>query len=401
MAKQALPEIDLACPENWQRLSALFGEEVRRSPLARLAQAGTLMVLSAHGLEEVLRDSRMLASGTRPLQSSGIFEGPLYEWWSRILVQSNPPMHTRLRGLLSRAFTPKRVEAMRPLVGQIALELLAEGRDNGCLDVTGRFAHDIPVRIISAMLGVPDGDHEVFGHWSNDIGMAFATVISPDSRKRIEEAISNLHGYVGALVKDRRAAPKNDLISALIEVEEAGDRLSEEEMLVMISNLIFAGHDTTKGLISVMMNLLSEHPEQLEALRADPDLIPNAIEEILRFEPIAAMTVRTAAEDLEILGEPVKSGDQVILVIPAANRDPEVFDAPERFDVTRPIQKNLSFGQGSHFCLGASLARLEGQEALRAVVELGCTVEVVNPPARWIPYATIRGFESLRVALRN
>ena len=150
------------------------------------------MVLSAHGLEQVLRDPRMLASGTRPLQSSGIFKGPLYDWWSQILVQSNPPIHTRLRGLLNRAFTPKRAEAMRPLVAQIARELLAEGRDSGSLDVTGRFAHDIPVRIISAMLGVPEGDHEVFGQWSNDIGMAFASVITAESRQRIEDSPKRL-----------------------------------------------------------------------------------------------------------------------------------------------------------------------------------------------------------------
>jgi cytochrome P450 len=401
MAEAALPEIDLVSPENWQNTPALLGDMVRSSPLARLAQMGTLVVLSADGVEEVLKDPRMLASGTKPLESSGIFEGPLYDWWSRIVVQSNPPIHARLRGLLNRAFTPRRAEAMRPRVAQIARELLEKGRSSPSLDVTGRFAHEIPVRIISEMLGVPPNDYEIFGHWSDEIGMAFATVITPEARQRIEKALSNLNRYVAELIAVRRATPEDDLISALIEAEEAGDRLSQEELLAMVSNLIFAGHDTTKGLISVTMKLLSDHPEQLEALWADPDLIPNAVEEILRFEPIAMMTVRTAAEDLEVLGEPVKEGESVILAIPAANRDPAVFDAPDHFDVTRPIQKHLSFGQGAHFCLGASLARVEAQEALRSVVETGCRVEVIDPPPRWIPYATIRGFESLRVALRN
>jgi cytochrome P450 len=303
--------------------------------------------------------------------------------------------------LLNRAFTPRRAEAMRPRVGEIAQELLAEGRDNGSLDVTGRFAHEIPVRIISEMLGVPKNDHEIFGRWSDEIGMAFATVITPEARQRIEKALSNLNGYVENLIADRRAAPRHDLISALIEAEEAGDRLSQDELLAMVSNLIFAGHDTTKGLISVTMKLLSDHPEQLEVLWADPDLIANAVEEVLRFEPIAMMTVRTASEDLEVLGEPLKSGESVILAIPAANRDPEVFDAPNRFDVTRLVQKHLSFGLGAHFCLGASLARVEAQEALRSVVQTGCRVEVIDPPARWVPYATIRGFEALRVSLRD
>jgi cytochrome P450 len=401
MTEVALPEIDLVSPENWQNAPELFGEMVRGAPLARLAHVGTLVVLSAKGVEDVLRDPRMLASGTKPLESSGIVDGPLYDWWSRIVVQSNPPVHPRLRGLLNRAFTPRRAEAMRPEVAKIAAELLAEGRDNGSLDVTGRFAHEIPVRIISEMLGVPKNDHEIFGHWSDEIGMAFATMITPEARQRIEKALSNLNGYVADLIADRRAAPKDDLISALIEAEEAGDRLNPDELLAMVSNLIFAGHDTTKGLISVTMKLLSDHPEQLEALWADPDLIPNAVEEILRFEPIAMMTVRTASEDLEVLGEPLKTGESVILAIPAANRDPRVFDAPERFDVTRQVQKHLSFGQGAHFCLGASLARVEAQEALRSVVQTGCRVEVIDPPPRWIPYATIRGFESLRVSLRN
>jgi cytochrome P450 len=401
MAEAALPEIDLVSPENWQNTPALLGDMVRSSPLARLAQMGTLVVLSADGVEEVLKDPRMLASGTKPLESSGIFEGPLYDWWSRIVVQSNPPIHARLRGLLNRAFTPRRAEAMRPRVAQIARELLEKGRSSPSLDVTGRFAHEIPVRIISEMLGVPPNDYEIFGHWSDEIGMAFATVITPEARQRIEKALSNLNRYVAELIAVRRATPEDDLISALIEAEEAGERLSQEELLAMVSNLIFAGHDTTKGLISVTMKLLSDHPEQLEALWADPDLIPNAVEEILRFEPIAMMTVRTAADDHEVLGEPVKAGESVILAIPAANRDPAAFDAPDHFDVTRPIQKHLSFGQGAHFCLGASLARVEAQEALRSVVETGCRVEVIDPPPRWIPYATIRGFESLRVALRN
>jgi cytochrome P450 len=401
MTEVALPEIDLVSPENWQNAPELFGEMVRNGPLARLAHTGTLVVLSAQGVEDVLRDPRMLASGTKPLESLGIVDGPLYDWWSRIVVQSNPPVHPRLRGLLNRAFTPRRAEAMRPRVAEISQELLAEGRDNGSLDVTGRFAHEIPVRIISEMLGVPKNDHEIFGHWSDEIGMAFATVITPEARQRIEKALSNLNGYVENLIADRRAAPKDDLISALIEAEEAGDRLSQDELLAMVSNLIFAGHDTTKGLISVTMKLLSDHPEQLEALWADPDLIPNAVEEILRFEPIAMMTVRTASEDLEVLGEHVKIGESVILAIPAANRDPNVYDGPDHFDVTRPIEKHLSFGQGAHFCLGASLARVEAQEALRSVVQMGCRVEVIDPPPRWIPYATIRGFESLRVSLRN
>jgi cytochrome P450 len=401
MAEAALPELDLISPENWQNTPALLGDMVRNSPLARLTHMGTLVVLSADGVEDVLKSPRMLASGTKPLESSGIFGGPLYDWWSRIVVQANPPIHGRLRGLLNRAFTPRRAEAMRPRVTQVARELLEKGRGSEGLDVKGSFAHEIPVRIISEMLGVPQNDHEIFGRWSDEIGMAFATQITPEARQRIEKALSNLNGYVAELIAVRRAAPEDDLISALIEAEEAGDRLSQEELLAMVSNLIFAGHDTTKGLISVTMKLLSDHPEQLEALWADPDLIPNAVEEILRFEPIAMMTVRTAAEDLEVLGEPVKAGDSVILAIPAANRDPAVFDAPDQFDVARPVQKHLSFGQGAHFCLGASLARVEAQEVLRSVVETRCRVEVIDPPPRWVPYATIRGFETLRVVLRN
>ena len=249
------------------------------------------------------------------------------------------------------------------------------------------------------MLGVPEGDHALFGRWSNDLGLAFSPFIAPESRERIETALLGLYDYVDRLVEERRAKPVDDLLGALIASEEAGDRLDDAELRAMVVNLLFAGHDTTKGLISIAIKLLCEHPDQFELLRADLELIPAAVEEVLRFEPPVAAIPRVAFDDVEVGGIKVAAGDYVALSLVAANRDPQVFSDPHRFDVTRGSRDHLSFGRGVHFCLGASLARVEAEEAIRAFVERSATPEIIDPPARWTPFAAIRRLEELRIKL--
>jgi cytochrome P450 len=282
----------------------------------------------------------------------------------------------------------------------IADQLVAEAKNaDGVLDVERRFAHEIPVRIISEMLGAPMDDHAKIGAWSNDLGLAFAFVIPPERVQIIEEALAGLYAYVDDLIESRRMNPGDDLISALIKADDADDRLSDEELRAMIVNLVFAGHDTTKGLISIALKTLAEHPEQMKLLAENPDLAGSAVEEALRFEPVVPGLPRTALEALDIAGVSVEPDEFLSLNIMAANRDPAVYERPDEFDITRGARDHLSFGRGTHFCLGAALARAEAHEALCAVARHARRLEVVGSPPEFIPFTGIRRYQELRLRL--
>jgi cytochrome P450 len=391
------PTVNMADPAAYQELAERTCALARQGPLARFEPGGGWMVLRHGEVLRLLRDPRMRASGPLILEQSGIIDGPLYDWWKLLLFQSNPPVHERLRSLVNRAFTPRRVEAMRPVARRIAEELLDEATEARLLDVTERYAHEIPVRVIATMLGVPESDHALFGTWSNEIGLAFSPWIDPELRLRIEEAVRNFYTYVGDLIDERRARPRDDLVTALVAAEEAGDRLSEEELRAMVVNLLFAGHDTTKGLISIALMLLTRYPDEFARIQQEPALVESAVEEVLRFEPVVPGLPRIPSEPVEVCGQEIPAGAFVTLSIIAANRDPEFVEKPDVFDVGRVRSDHFSFGRGIHFCLGASLARLEAQEALRTAARRMQGLEFADGPPRWVPFAGIRRFESLRL----
>jgi hypothetical protein len=314
----------------------------------------------------------------------------------------DPPDHTRLRSLVSKAFTPRTIETLRPRIEAIVADLLDRLRGLPTVDLIADLAYPLPVAVISEMLGVPREDHEVIKHWSADLARsldAIAFASDPEVIERGTAAGNGLREYFKALVAERRGKPGTDLISALIAAEERGDRLSEPELLSTCTLLYVAGHETTVNLIGNGMLTLLRHPAEIAALLREPSLISGAIEELLRYEGPVSRTGRTCNVDLELRGKKIREGALLIAVLGAANRDPEHFHDPERLDLRRADNRHLAFGMGIHFCLGAPLARLEGQIAISALLTRHPGLTLATPEPQWRPSITLRGLTSLPVAL--
>ena len=277
----------------------------------------------------------------------------------------DPPEHTRLRKLVASAFTARRVEALRPRVTSIVSQLidamlgLAQPAD-----LVASFSLPLPAQVICEMLGVPAEDLEQFHAWSD-------TIMGDWQRDsdEIMTALAGLYGYFGALIEIKRAQPADDLMSALIAARDEDDRLSEHELTVMCCTVLIGGHETTANQINLSLLLLSDHPGEVAKLRADPELIPAAVEELLRCSRLGGLPpTRVTTEDVQIGGVLIPAGEPVMPLFGTANRDPSAFDDPDRFDVTRDAPSHLAFGAGVHHCLGAQLARVELQEAFRGLI---------------------------------
>ena len=278
----------------------------------------------------------------------------------------DPPEHTRLRKLVASAFTARRVEALRPRVATIVADLIdALVERPQPADLVSSFSLPLPAQVICEMLGVPAADTAQFHAWSD--------VVLGDWQRDSDEimtAVIELFGYFGTLIEIKRNQPADDLMSALIAARDATDRLSEHELTVMCCTLLIAGHETTANQINLSLLLLFEHPDQVARLRADPALIPAAVEELLRFSRLGGLAPpRMTTEDVAIGGVTIPAGEWVMPLFTSANRDPSVFSEPTRFDITRePALGHLTFGAGAHHCLGAQLARMELQEAFRGLI---------------------------------
>ncbi|MDO8616648.1 MAG: cytochrome P450 [Dehalococcoidia bacterium] len=284
---------------------------------------------------------------------------------AQTMLSSDPPEHTRLRRLVSKAFTPRAVEDLRPRIQALVDHLLDLVQEQGETDIVLDLAYPLPVIVIAEMLGVPPADRDKFKHWSTmvvaTLGGPFA---APGVLEKGRQAIEELAGYFAGIIQERRQSPQNDLISGLIAAEEQGQVLSEEEIFATAILLLVAGNETTTNLIGGSVITLLNHPEQLQALREEPGLIQPAVEELLRFSGPVHATGRVLKEDLEVGGQPMEAGQVAFCLLAAANRDPEKYADPERFDVRRNPADHLAFGDGTHFCLGAPLARAEAQIAL-------------------------------------
>jgi cytochrome P450 len=288
------------------------------------------------------------------------------DFLSRSMLGADPPEHTRLRRLVSRAFTARRVEGLRPRVQEITDDLLDRVTPRGHADLIAEFALPLPITVIGELLGVPQSDRDVFRQWTDEI------LERPFEERRseplVEAARRRMHGYLSALVERKRAQPADDLLSALVE-ETDGERLDDEELLAMTFLLLIAGYVTTVSLIGTGTLALLRFPDELERLRTDPSLVPGAVEEFLRFDgPVNPGVTRYATEDLELGGIPIARGDIVLLATAAADRDPARFPEPARLDVGAAPNGHLAFGHGPHYCLGAPLARLEAQVAFPALL---------------------------------
>jgi cytochrome P450 len=286
---------------------------------------------------------------------------------SKTMLTVDEPDHRRLRLLVSKAFTPRYIEGLRPSVQQIADELLDRVQDQGQMDLVEDYAFVLPINVISEMLGVPRADRPQVRVWSEALGHG----LGPGRRDPGVQANMRAFGeYTARLVADKRQHPADDLISQMIAIEEEGDRLSEAELLSTITLLIFAGHETTSNLIATGALMLLDRPDQLEKLKADLSLVPTAVEELLRFNgPATTAGPRFATEDLELAGQQIKRGDMVFPVLMSANHDETQFTDPDELDIARQLTRHLGFGHGIHTCLGAPLARLEGDIAFTTLLK--------------------------------
>jgi cytochrome P450 len=316
----------------------------------------------------------------------------------------DPPDHTRLRGLVGKAFTPKRVQLLEPSVRTIANRLLDAALEQGTVDVVSSLAYPLPLSVICELLGVPDDARPQFKRWSDALarGLDPEFLLPPDQAAERAEAMRGFVEFFRELIAARRRQPRDDLLSDLVTVEEHGERLSEGELLSTLILLLVAGHETTVNLIGNAVLLLTRRPEVQAALRAEPGLVRGVVEEVLRLDPPVQLTARFAAEDLNLGdGVVVPKGAIAIALLPAANRDPEVFEHPRQFDPCREPNPHLSFGFGIHHCLGAPLARLEARIALGTLIERTTSVERnADDALRYKENIVLRGLERLDVALR-
>ena len=390
----------------------LFSPEVRADPYPLFAEMraadpmhptpfGGWLVLGHRETETALRDSRFSVDHRKAIRSElaeNLGPSPAERGLENVMLFMDPPDHTRLRKLVNKAFTPRHVEAMRPRIEAIVSEILDRVADEREVDIIAELAYPLPVRVIAEMLGVPSEDVAQFRKWSGDVAPILDPVMSEEDVEKVIFGGLSLAQYFDELVAERRAEPRDDMVTELIRAEDEGERLTEEELRSTLMLLLIAGHETTMNLIGNGLYALLRNPDQLERLRAQPELMRSAVEELLRYDGPVHLTARTAPTDIELGDKVVEAGRMAIMMLGAANRDPSVFDHPESLDVARTPNKHLAFSAGGHFCVGATLARIEGQIAFRALLDRFDTIELLEQP-QYRDTITLRGLRSLRVSV--
>jgi cytochrome P450 len=347
----------------------------------------------------VLKDEQRFVKDKRAAGAKIPWVPPMFKAFERNLLDLDGADHARLRGLIHKAFTPRMIEQMRQRVQVLSNELLDSAERKRQFDLIRDYALPVPMTIISEILGVPPKDRLRFARWSKDMISGSASSIG------LVRAIPNLIAiarYLRWLIKERRAIPQDDLITALVQAEEAGDQLSEDELVSMVFVLLVAGHETTVNLIGSGALALLENPDQMRLLRQNPELIKTGIEELLRYvSPVEQATERYARETVTLHEVTIPRGGLVYAVLASANRDEQQFEHADKLDVTRDARKHLAFGQGVHYCVGAPLARLEGQIAISTLIQRMPNLRLAAAPnnLRWRSCLTVRGLEALPVAL--
>ena len=360
------------------RLDAAFLEDpfpiyhlLRRHDPVHRNPDGSYFLTRYDDVLAVYRDRRM-SSDKQVVFRPKFGDGPLYRHHTTSLVFNDPPLHSRVRRLIAAAFTPRALKAMQPRIVDVVDGLLDRAEEAGRMDLIGDFAFALPVEVICDMLGVPRGDRAPFRTWSLAILSALEPVVSEQVVERGNQAVEEFCAYLRGLIAERRRRPGQDpgeILTALIEGEPDGDKLSEEELLQNCIFLLNAGHETTTNLVGNAIDALLENPAELARLRAEPALIGSAVEEALRYQSSNQLGNRVAAASVEIGGLAMAAGTQVVICIGAANRDPEQFPDPDRFDIARTPNRHLAFGAGIHVCAGMTLARMEGRIAIGRLVE--------------------------------
>jgi cytochrome P450 len=332
-----------------------------------------------------------------PAEMRELVEPPIRVLIKQMIFQ-DPPDHTRTRGPWTKTFTPRSAEAMSSFVRHCVDELLSHGQTNGTFDVVKDLATPLPTRVIVEILGVPPEDLELFCTWTTD----FASLLDGKvhTRKgvlRVLRSVSELTNYFHTLIAQRRTTPKDDLLQALLIAAEQGNMCDEEELIANCALLLVVAQETTRHLIGNCVLALLQHPDQLQALREDRSLIPRAISETLRYDGPVQTAARRAREDLEIAGRHISTGQAVLLSLGAANRDPQQFCDPDRFDLHRQEQRHLAFGYGIHICLGAALARLQAEIALDALLRRFEVIRLATTALDWEGGLSSRGLKALPI----
>lgn len=326
----------------------------------------------------------------------------LFAFLSKFFVWKDQPYHTRVRSLVNKAFTPRSVEVIRPQVAELVQSLVKPMIGAGEVDFIARFAFTLPVIVIAEYLGVPEEGRERMRQWAEDLGaVIFVSGHDEDRMAKGEAAMTELVEFLRPIVRDKRTNPRSDLLTGMVQAEERGDFLSEDEVIANAVLMVFAGHETTMNLLANSMVAFSRFPQEWQRLREDPSLAASATEEALRYDgPIRAMA-RWAKEPLEIGGHQIAQGDRVLLVQYAANHDPAGFADPDKFDISRSPNRQLTFGQGIHTCLGAPLARLEAQEAFKALTAEFARFDIGETTLSYVPTVVSRSLQQLHITFHT
>ncbi|MFP6749116.1 MAG: cytochrome P450 [Alphaproteobacteria bacterium] len=349
----------------------------------------------------ILRDKRFgkgFVERTERNHGADVWEQPVYASMRNWMLVMDPPDHGRLRGLVARAFAPRHLTALRPRIQQLVDDSLDAVQDKNGMEFISEFAHPLPVHVICDMLGIPEEDRDQFFEGSRMAGRLIdPTPMTPDELRQVNEGHLQQVAYFKSLLERRRQDPGDDIITELLSAADDGDKLSDDELIGNIILLFGAGHETTVNMLGNGLLALLSNRAEWEKLLADPSLVPNAVEEILRFDSSVQMTGRMAFEDVEIGGVTIPKGEQVLNLLGAANRDPDRFDDAEEFKVDRHDVQPTSFGGGIHHCLGAPLARMEGEIALATLIKRLPNLTLANDDPDWRLTFTLRGLMTLPV----
>lgn len=347
-------------------------------------------------VHSVLRDPRFRMPNGMFLAGQGITSGPIWDRVTASLISLDGAAHHRLRRLVSKAFTPRATSRLRSTVIDVITDLVGRQAVSGRCDVVADIARQYPIPIICALLGAPAADWKLFSDWTDDIFKAFSWNVAEEADV-ILAAWEAVDDYVDAMVADRRDALTDDLISELIRAEHEGDHLDIDELRMLVVGLLIAGTDTTRNQLAASIQALCDHPDQWELLSRHPELAAAAVEETMRHSPIAWGTLRIALEDVELAEVVIPAGTLVVANTASANRDPAVYDHPERLDITRKDPPAMqTFGAGMHYCLGANLARLELAEALTVITQRMRNARQAGP-APWKPLTSLTGPSTLPI----
>ncbi len=392
---------DLSTQEIMRNPIAFYGRRREQEPLSRLTMnGGSSWIITTSYAESIalLKDPRLVRdrhnafAQNAPQPSVG---GPL-ALFSQNMLFADPPDHQRLRGLVSKAFTPRMIEQLRPRIQEITDELIDSIEQAGRAELVADFAFPLPLTVIAEMLGVPATERKPFRAWTQAL---LESLIVPEKEKG-EAAAEAFLAAIKALLASKRAQPGDDLTSKLLEAEEQGDKLSENELVTMIWLLIVGGHETTVNLLSNGVLELLQHPKQLRLFQQQPELLGSAIEELLRYTtPVLFSGMMWAREDIPFHSQVIRKGEQVRISLSAANADPQHFADPETLDITRAINQHLAFGKGIHTCLGAPLARLEGQIAIGTLLRRLPDLRLACEPEQlaWNPLPYMHGLSALPI----